>query len=227
MEINEIENIFDSLNLNPQLFINEALNSVDDIVFEGFEFYEKEALKRFGGISEENDDNLRKGVASIHYMIQAALDKRLGMWEAYCLRHCFRVPEGLSLPKDNMSGDSLMELDALADKDMDNELESLREELSVEQKECDKLQREFYAIRKQSIHYRHVESVKEALKQFDPTNLQNMFQEMAKAAAKLRENMENVKNKVSSETEKMDDSMYIKGLSDADHRTLQDHLADL
>lgn len=32
-------------------------------------------------------------------MVQAVLDKRLGMWEKYCLLHCFAVPEGFSLPK--------------------------------------------------------------------------------------------------------------------------------
>ena len=32
-------------------------------------------------------------------MIQGVLDKRLEMWEKYCLRHCFSVPEGFSMPK--------------------------------------------------------------------------------------------------------------------------------
>nr|KJB44367.1 hypothetical protein B456_007G248400 [Gossypium raimondii] len=35
----------------------------------------------------------------IRNMIQSSLDKRLAMWEKYCLRHCFMVPEGFSLPK--------------------------------------------------------------------------------------------------------------------------------
>ncbi|GAB4854942.1 hypothetical protein Ancab_023531 [Ancistrocladus abbreviatus] len=37
------------------------------------------------------------GVDYIHQMIQVALDKRLGMWEKYCLRHCFATPSGFSL----------------------------------------------------------------------------------------------------------------------------------
>jgi len=41
-----------------------------------------------------------QGVAYLHNMIQSVLDKHLGMWEQYCLRHCFSVPEGFSLPKD-------------------------------------------------------------------------------------------------------------------------------
>lgn len=39
MEGSESEAVFNSLNLNPQLFINEALNSVDDLVDDAFDFY--------------------------------------------------------------------------------------------------------------------------------------------------------------------------------------------
>lgn len=39
MEGSESEAIFDSLNLNPQLFINEVLNSVDDLVDGAFDFF--------------------------------------------------------------------------------------------------------------------------------------------------------------------------------------------
>lgn len=41
MEISESQKVFDSLNLNPQLFINEVLNAVDDTVDGAFEFYEE------------------------------------------------------------------------------------------------------------------------------------------------------------------------------------------
>nr|KJB84176.1 hypothetical protein B456_N008500 [Gossypium raimondii] len=43
-----------------------------------------------------------KGVNYIRNMIQSSLDKRLAMWEKYCLCHCFTVPEGFSLPKNSM-----------------------------------------------------------------------------------------------------------------------------
>ena len=39
MEGSESEAIFESLNLNPQLFINEVLNCVDDLVDEAFTFF--------------------------------------------------------------------------------------------------------------------------------------------------------------------------------------------
>ena len=40
MEGSKGEEVFDSLNLNPQLFINEALNIVDDLVDDAFDFYQ-------------------------------------------------------------------------------------------------------------------------------------------------------------------------------------------
>lgn len=40
MEGSKGEAVFDSLNLNPQLFINEALNVVDDLVDDAFDFYQ-------------------------------------------------------------------------------------------------------------------------------------------------------------------------------------------
>lgn len=39
MEGSESEAIFDSLNLNPQIFINETLNTVDDLFSDAFDFY--------------------------------------------------------------------------------------------------------------------------------------------------------------------------------------------
>lgn len=32
-------------------------------------------------------------------MIQSALDKRLQMWEGFCVNHSFAVPQGFVLPK--------------------------------------------------------------------------------------------------------------------------------
>uniref|UniRef100_A0A9I9E4E0 Uncharacterized protein n=1 Tax=Cucumis melo TaxID=3656 RepID=A0A9I9E4E0_CUCME len=43
MEGSKGESVFNSLNLNPQLFINEALNTVDDLVDDAFDFYQSQA----------------------------------------------------------------------------------------------------------------------------------------------------------------------------------------
>lgn len=39
MEGSKSEAVFDSMNLNPQLFINETINTIDDYVDEAFDFY--------------------------------------------------------------------------------------------------------------------------------------------------------------------------------------------
>lgn len=237
-ENSENDSIFDSLNLNPQLVINEILNRVDDLICEGFEYLEKEALERFSGaIGEEEGEKIRKGVSSVRDMIQDALGKRLDMWEKYCLRHCFSVPKGLSLPKAGTSEDSLMEPNLLANTEMDHELENLREKLSVAQKESVQLQREYHAIRKESISKRHVASIKEALNQ--QASVQDMFQEMEKAATELRTKIKKLKSQRIVEmqcagTERIINSekdqtmlLYINGLSDDDRCHLQEYLAEL
>ena len=43
MEESKGEVVFDSLNLDPHLFINEALNVVDDLVGDAFDFYQSYA----------------------------------------------------------------------------------------------------------------------------------------------------------------------------------------
>ncbi|KAH9778393.1 protein MIS12-like [Citrus sinensis] len=99
MEGSESEAVFNSLNLNPQLFINETLNTVDDLVDEAFNFYLQQASTLLKTEDTDKSQDLSKGVAYIRNLIQLALDKRLSVWEKYCLHHCFSVPEGFSLPK--------------------------------------------------------------------------------------------------------------------------------
>lgn len=40
-----------------------------------------------------------QGITRIRKLVQSNVDKRLVMWERYCLEHCFEVPEGFVLPK--------------------------------------------------------------------------------------------------------------------------------
>ncbi|XP_039011535.1 protein MIS12 homolog [Hibiscus syriacus] len=108
MEGSESEAIFDSLNLNPQLFINETLNTVDDLLNDAFDFYLQEASKLLKTDGSDRSHDLTKGINYICNMIQSSLDKRLAMWE-YCLRHCFMIPEGFSLPK-NVGGETAVNL---------------------------------------------------------------------------------------------------------------------
>ncbi|KAK9036410.1 hypothetical protein V6N11_078413 [Hibiscus sabdariffa] len=76
MEGSESEAIFDSLNLNPQLFINETLNTVDDLLSDAFDFYLQEASKilKVEGTDRSHDLTKDELLASSS-MIQDALSE--------------------------------------------------------------------------------------------------------------------------------------------------------
>lgn len=99
MEGSESEVVFESLNLNPQLFINETLNTVDDLLDEAFHFFHQEASALLKTDGTSRSQFISEGIAYVRDMIQSDLDTRLGMWEKYCLHHVFAVPEGFSLPQ--------------------------------------------------------------------------------------------------------------------------------
>ncbi|THU74698.1 hypothetical protein C4D60_Mb04t36140 [Musa balbisiana] len=98
MEGSESEAVFDAYNLNPQRFLNEVLNSVDDMVDGAFDFCMHQA-PQITGPGADRSEELARGVSSLHHLTQAVLDKRMSMWEKYCLRHCFSIPDGFVLPK--------------------------------------------------------------------------------------------------------------------------------
>ncbi|KAF6166346.1 hypothetical protein GIB67_015892 [Kingdonia uniflora] len=178
MEGSESEKIFDSLNLNPQLFINEILNAVDDMVNGAFEFYQQQARVSLGEISKEQSDELTKGISSIRNMIQEPLDERLALWEKYCLRHYFVVPDGFSLPNTDSSSNCFMDEDALCDDDaeFDKQLHSLREKLLLVGKESTDLQSELNVLKKQStLSNTFAESVTEALQPFEQNSVDDML----------------------------------------------------
>ncbi|XVF11693.1 hypothetical protein REPUB_Repub08aG0049700 [Reevesia pubescens] len=186
MEGSESEAIFDALNLNSQLFINETLNTVDDLLNDAFDFYLQEAsiLLKTEGIDRSQD--LTKGVNYIRNTIQSSLDKRLSMWEKYCLRHCFTVPEGFSLPKNvDSPGCSSMVQDTLSDPNVDAELDSLRDKLTLLRGilyKFDKLNSELKELERQSASSRHcVGLINEALQLYEETSVDDMLQGLSNA----------------------------------------------
>ncbi|KAJ4713292.1 protein MIS12-like [Melia azedarach] len=195
MEGSESEAVFNSLNLNPQLFINETLNTVDDLVDDAFSFYFQQASTLLKTEGTDRSQDLSKGVAYIRNMIQSALDKRLDMWKKYCHHHCFAVPEGFSLPKTNeLPGESSMCEDALNDSDLDAQLDSLRDKLSMVGKESAELNRQLRSLEKQSSASGHCAALAdEALQLYDQNSMHDLFQEMVKTASELRMKMDNLK----------------------------------
>ncbi|XP_043700628.1 protein MIS12 homolog isoform X2 [Telopea speciosissima] len=239
MEDSENEASFDAFNLNPQLFVNEVLNAVDDMVDGAFEFYDQEALKLLARTGADRSDELKKGISSIHCMIQAVLDKRLGMWEKYCLWHCFAVPEGFSMPRSSPD-DTSMDQDGPSDAKLDSQLDSLKEKLYVVGNESVELQRELQALEKQStISNSYAGSINAALQLFEQNSVYETSQEIRRIASELRNRMEKQKIKRNEESEHIrterisnpnsDQSLmyYSKGVSNADLEYLHELAADM
>ncbi|KAL3716642.1 hypothetical protein ACJRO7_008255 [Eucalyptus globulus] len=208
MEGSESEAVFESLDLKPRLFVNEVLNSVDDLLDEALLFYHQQASDLLRTEGSDRAEDLGKGVAYLHNMIQSVLDKHLGMWEKYCLRHCFSVPEGFSLPKDVIKESA----------ELNQELQVLeRQTVSTDQ---------FSKV------------VTEALESTSQSSLHDTFQEMMRTADELRCKIAKFKTGRMEETEnskkmRLDHQKYnfstncSTGLCSAKLEDLQHFLTDL
>ncbi|KAI3440549.1 uncharacterized protein J3R85_003300 [Psidium guajava] len=203
MEGSESEAMFESLNLKPQLFINEVLNSVDDLLDEALLFYHQQASNLLITEGSDRAQDLGKGVAYLHNMIQSVLDKHLGMWEKYCLRHCFSVPEGFSFPKDSTSaGDIPSSHDPIVDLELQEQLDSLRNRLVSVIKESAELNQELRVLERQTVSTDQFSKVvTEALESTSQSSLHDTFQDMMRTADELRCKIAKFKTRKMDETE--------------------------
>ncbi|XP_006345077.1 uncharacterized protein [Solanum tuberosum] len=193
MEGSESEKVFDSLNLNPQLFINEALNCVDDLVDDAFDFFHQEAAKLLKTEGTDRSEDLKK----------LALDKRLSMWEKYSLHHCFTVPQGFSLPKaDGPSSDSSLDTNGIENQEIDSKLDFLRNKLSQVGKESADLNRELQALERQSmLSGRSATSLTEALELYQQQSVNEKFEELVRTASDFHTKLETLTTKMMDNTE--------------------------
>ncbi|PNX86400.1 kinetochore protein, partial [Trifolium pratense] len=152
--MSESDAVFESLNLNPQLFINEIINTVDDCFLEAFDFFFQEASTKLNAEATQRSQRLRQGVDCIREKVQSVLDQKLAVWEKYCLYHCFSLPEGFQLPNtlnDESNGNDIVP-DATSDHELDAQLESLRKKLAEVGKESEMLSQEIHALERPSSH---------------------------------------------------------------------------
>ncbi|KAG6745870.1 hypothetical protein POTOM_050380 [Populus tomentosa] len=235
MEGSDSEAVFESLNLNPQLFINETLNTVDDLLDDAFHFFHQSVPFPFLFLFSNH------GIACIRDMIQSDLDTRLGMWEKYCLHHVFAVPEGFSLPQTEESpAETFTCQDLLSDPDLDAQLDILRNRLTMVGKESSELNHELQALERQSASSDHcAELVSEALLLYDQASSQDMYQDMLSTMSELHEKMEKMRTRKVENLEcirakRINDpnrdllaSNYRKGLPNATVEDIQEFMADL
>ncbi|KAJ6840063.1 protein MIS12-like protein isoform X1 [Iris pallida] len=199
MEGSESEALFDAHNLNPQRFVNEVLNSVDDMLDGAFHFLHQQAFEITSAAESGADrsQDLAKGVTYLRHLIQAVVDKRMDSWEKYCLRHCFTVPEGILLPEDqNSSRKDLLLQEGLSDVELDSQLDSLRNKLAAVGKESADLLREKHSLEKEStLSHIYDSFVTETLQLLEHNSVHQMLREIGETASKLRSKMGEVKIK--------------------------------
>ncbi|AED93975.1 Protein MIS12 [Arabidopsis thaliana] len=196
MEGSKSEAVFDSMNLNPQIFINEAINSVEDYVDQAFDFYARDASKslKIKGSDKQKSQALSNGIARVRGLLLSVIDNRLKLWESYSLRFCFAVPDGFVLPKSEES--SSVHQDGLYDLELDAELDSLRDKLNVVGKRSVELDSELQALERSSVsRERSLRLVNEALELYDESSMDEIFKEMTKMASELRASVERLKTR--------------------------------
>ncbi|KAG2287341.1 hypothetical protein Bca52824_046945 [Brassica carinata] len=198
------EAVFDSMNLNPQLFLNETLNTVEDIVGEAFDFYTLEAsnlLKIDGRADNNRSRELAKGIDRVRGMIQSVLEDRLRMWEAYCLRYTFAVPEDFVLPESVSDAQNIQPLPN--DQDLDAELDSLRRKLHLERNRSVELNSELQALERRSVSNElSARLVNEVSKLYDESSVNDMSKEMTKVASELRAAINRLKTRRTNAAER-------------------------
>ncbi|CAL5198503.1 unnamed protein product [Lathyrus oleraceus] len=177
--------IFESLNLNPQLFFNQIFNTVDDFFLEFFDFIFQEASTKLNIVEDaQRSQHLNQGFDRILQNVQSDLDRKLAVWEEYCRFHCFSLPEGFHMPNTltgELSGNDI-DLVASSDQELDAQLESLRNKLAEVGKESEMLNQEIQAFPKQSsLNTLHINEAVQLLEQNT-----ELFQEMLTTASELR-----------------------------------------
>ncbi|KAF3322201.1 Mis12 protein [Carex littledalei] len=192
----EGEAFFESLGLNPRLFLNDVLNNVDDLTDSAFEIFLQEAPKLISIVGDEKAQALDKGTKSIQKLINAAKAKGFGCWERLCLEQVFAVPEGMSLSENNDSSKNLAIEVELSDMELDSELESLRKELAAAQKEHEKLHSEITLLEKGSnFRTKFDTSVVETLGVYEDNSVQESFRDILKAIPELHQKLSDMRTK--------------------------------
>lgn len=234
MEGSLSEEVFNSYSLNPQLFINEVINSVNIIVNEAFDFFQQEGEKSLKIEGTDRSVDLKEGVDYIRKTVQMRLDKRLSVWERYCLSQCFMVPEGFSLPKDEPSGDPCVGHVA----ELDAQLDSLRNKLAQVGKESADLEKELQALEMQcSMGKIFAASLDKVVQFYNELGVHEKFAELVTAASEFRSSLEKRLTRMSTEIEHERAGKILKlnshgnsnhsGLRNAKLEDLQQFLDDL
>ncbi|KAM0888312.1 hypothetical protein ACQ4PT_028439 [Festuca glaucescens] len=189
-----------ALGLSPQLFINEVLNTVDEVRCQAFEYCLQLSLRPRPPVgaatAAQKAQELERGVTEIHHLVRDVLDTRMSKWEAYCLRHCLTVPEGFMAPEDDNSSAKVSDKDGNHDSELDEELNLLRKKLEAANKESEELQREISSLERQTTYRSTLNSsIAEVVKLFEDKSVQDNIQALVNTLPKLHQKMKVMKRK--------------------------------
>ncbi|KAM0829790.1 hypothetical protein ACQ4PT_066654 [Festuca glaucescens] len=187
-----------ALGLSPQLFINEVLNTVDEVRCQAFEYCLQHGAPEAVGaaMAAQKAEELERGVTDIHHLVRDVLDTRMSKWEMYCLRHCLTVPEGFVAPEDANSSAKVSDKDGNHDSELDEELNLLRKKLEAANKESEELQREISSLERQTTYRSTLNSsIAEVVKLFEDKSVQDNIQALVNTLPKLHQKMKVMKRK--------------------------------
>ncbi|XP_074580397.1 protein MIS12 homolog [Curcuma longa] len=185
MEGSESEAVFGAFDLHPQLFLNEVLNAVDGKSDSAFDLCLQKAMEIVRNGADRSEE-LARGVSSLQYLIKGVLDKRMSMWEKYCLQTCFSVPDGFVLPNSKESVVTLLR-ECCPDDELDSQIYSLRNKLAAAGREFNELRREISLLEQKSTASKNFNAtVSEVQHMLEEPSVHQMFQELAETASKLQ-----------------------------------------
>uniref|UniRef100_A0A0E0K2I8 Uncharacterized protein n=1 Tax=Oryza punctata TaxID=4537 RepID=A0A0E0K2I8_ORYPU len=187
-----------ALGLSAPFFVNSVLNAVDDVRYGAFEYCLQEGAPEAVGATTaaQKAEELERGVISIHNLVKDVLDKRMGNWEKYCLRHCFAIPEGFLMREDDIPAKKSLN-DGNSDSDLDAELVSLRKKLEDANNESEELQTELSSLERQAERQRNLDSsMAELLKMFESKSFQDNFQDLVNVIPLFQQKLKGMKRKI-------------------------------
>ncbi|KAG5027885.1 hypothetical protein JHK87_011399 [Glycine soja] len=200
MEGSESEAVFGALYLNPQLFCNEVLNIIDDVLQEAFNFFFQDASRKLNIESTQRSQLLKKVVDCVRQRVQSVLDKKLAAWESYILRHCFALPQGFRVPNTDDASENALDPGAPFDPDIDAQLDSLRGKLIEVGKESEMLNQEIQALERKSI-VNAAGHINEAVQLYEQNSMHEVFQEIVTTASELGTKMGKLNSSMIEETD--------------------------
>lgn len=145
---------------DPEAFIADVVNSVNDLIVGGFDSFEEFAAESLNLQHEEARSALQNGVDKIYNKVKDNIDEHLSLWESSCRQHYFNVTSDAEVlntsdnkaddqgrPRESAGIEELQEQDELLNK----ELCSLRSQLIMAERDASRMRRELTSLRKMTI----------------------------------------------------------------------------